>query len=166
MKSRRLFLLCLAFPFLYAGSCKKKPVEEIEVTGEVAQAPEVVVQVVAIQPDRAEPERAFGAQIFGQEFQEGARAWVGGSEVSQLTRVDENTLSAQVPGLAIGPQDVRVQPRRTEATLRGGLVADKQPMIPRKVCSATRSIHFELDKAKLDEDSGQALLDHMVCWRL
>ena len=164
MKSRRLLLLCFAFPFLYAGSCKKKPVEEIEGTGEVAQAPEVLVQVVAIQPDRAEPEQAFGAQIFGQEFQEGARAWVGGVEVSQLSRVDENTLNAQVSGLSIGPQDIRVlNPDGTEATLRGGLVVRQTANDPTEGLQCDKIvIHFELDKAKLDEESGQVLLDHMA----
>jgi peptidoglycan-associated lipoprotein len=165
MKSRQLLLIALAFPFIFAGSCKKKNGTE-EIVVEQVVAPEVTLQVVAIQPDRAEPETAIDAQIFGQDFKDGARAWVGSTELGSVVVQDENTLVVKVPGLAPGPQDIRVlNTDGAEATLRGGLVVRKTVDDPTEGLACDKIIiHFELDKAKLDEESAKVLTEHMACF--
>jgi len=165
MKSRQLFLIILAFPFLFAGSCKKKTDTE-EIAVEQVVAPEVSLQVVAIQPDRAAPETAMDAQIFGQDFKEGARVWVGATELSSVMVSDENTLSVSVPGLAAGPQDIRVlNTDGGEATLRGGLVVRMTENDPTEGLACDKIIiRFGLDDSKLADESAQVLTEHMACF--
>ena len=72
----------------------------------------------------------------------------------------------KVPGLAPGPQDIRVlNTDGVEATLRGGLVVRKTQNDPTEGLACEKIIlHFELDKAKLDEASAKVLTEHMPCF--
>ena len=160
MKSRNLLFVSLAFPFIFAGSCKKKKPDTETDTTEQVQTPEVTVQVVAIQPDRAEPGESFDAQIFGQDFREGARAWVGGMELSGVSVQDENTLVIQVPGMDAGPKDVRVlNTDGGEATLRGGLVVRKTADDPTEGLTCDKIvIHFELEDGTTNMKPGKGNL--------
>ena len=165
MKCRPVILVAVVFPFIFAGSCKKKSGTE-EIVEEQVTTPEVTLQVVAAQPDRAEPNQGVDVQIFGQEFEEGSRAWIGPTELAGVVWQDENTLAATVPGMDPGPYDIRVvNPDGVEATLRGGFVVRTTADDPTAGLACDKIvIRFELDQAKLDDASAEVLLEHMACF--
>jgi peptidoglycan-associated lipoprotein len=167
MTPRRLSLLLLLMPVLFAAKCRKdKDVEDDGADRIEIPPPEVELQVTAVEPDRPEAGKSFRAMIYGSAFEDGAQVWIGQDEMNTVVFRDANTLVVSVPALTPGGYDVRVRnPDGESATLRAGIVVrDSQPAIPPQ-CRSMR-IGFDLDSHGLNAEARQTLSAASVCFTL
>ncbi len=167
MTPRRLSLLLLLMPVLFAAKCRKdKDVEDDGADRIEIPPPEVELQVTAVEPDLPEAGKSFRAMIYGSAFEDGAQVWIGQDEMNTVVFRDANTLVVSVPALTPGGYDVRVRnPDGESATLRAGIVVrDSQPAIPPQ-CRSMR-IGFDLDSHGLNAEARQTLSAASVCFTL
>ncbi len=164
MPRRTILLLALALPFSMASKCRKKGDEEV-VLDETPAPPEVRLQVVSIEPSVVEPGKGFRAVVYGSDFQDGARAWIGDTPIAQAQVRDENTLAISVPALDTGTYDVRVDnPDGASATLRAGLTVRSRPDPTAGLdCSLVR-VHFDFDSSALTAEARRTLDEHLACF--
>lgn len=159
-----LLLLALS-PLLTAGKCKdKKPDTEEVGDGVEAASPELELQLISLDPDEIPPAKAAKTTIFGSGIEDGARVWVGGAPLSDVTWKGDNALLVGLPPMTAGEYDVRVQnPDGAEATLHGALWvnADYRDADADWTACGSFQVAFEFDSAALTAAS-RALLDGKV----
>lgn len=143
--------------------CGPKPPPDPPIDTDVVEAQgfDVELQVVSIDPSRQSAGSSFSAQVFGSNFEAGAKVTIG-DQLGQSVRVmDENTISMSVPAMAPGTYDVVVQNTDGErATLRRGLtLVDALPD-----CTFLR-VQFGYDEANLGPEASDAIAGLMPCYQ-
>lgn len=159
---RQVRLLLVLSPLLLAGTCKgKKVVDDDDLIGPGdANPPEVRLQLISLDPDEVAPGKAFSTTVYGSGIEDGARLWIGGAPMNDVSFRGENALYAKVPPLTAGEYDIKVQnPTGDEALLRSGLWVnpDYRDANAATACSQL-TVHFELDSASLSS-ADRAMLD-------
>jgi len=160
--SRWLVVLAVVLPFTVASKCGEKPPQEVEVVEDTPAPPEVLLQVISIDPDTVEPDQAFRAVVFGSAFEDGAEVWIGQNEIAAVDYRDSNTLAVAVPPLTMGAYDVKVRNLDGEtATLRAGLIARRSA--PLLDCDLVR-VPFDFDSAVVNADAQNVLRRKLPCF--
>lgn len=123
------------------------------------------VQVAVVTPGSIPVQQATSLRVTGAGFTEGATVSIDGDSADQTDRMDENTLTARIPGLPAGTYDVTVtNPDGASATLRGGLrVVDGALARYAPGCERV-TVYFGLDQAGLDADARAELQRRLTCW--
>jgi len=167
MTPRRLSLLVLLMPLLFAAKCRKdKDVEDDGSDLIDVLPPEIELQITAVEPGRPESGKSFRATIYGSDFSDGAEVWIGNDAMNTVVFRDENTLVVSVPALTPGAYDVRVRnPDGATATLRTGIVVRTGEVGIPPQCRSMR-IGFDLDSHAINAESRQALSEASACFSL
>lgn len=160
---RRLLLVLLVAPALFAAKCGKKVEDEVEPPDSGLNTPDVELQVVSVDPNFGTAGSAFAAEVFGNGFENGSMVRIGTTDADTRFR-DDSTLAITVPALSVGSYDVTVtNPDGTKATLRRGLtlVADDGAS---QRCRAL-TVRFGFDSSVLDATSRAAVDEAATCLR-
>jgi peptidoglycan-associated lipoprotein len=143
---------------LMTAGCPKAAPEPTPVP---VAAPEVTLQVSSVDPSKAQPNKAFAARVFGSGFEDGAKVWIGSTEMSQARVENANTIKMSVAGLAEGTFDIVVEnPDGTRSTLRGGLRVKTRTT----ECDFVR-VGFGFDSSKLDQGASASLDKALSCYQ-
>ena len=168
MPASRPHLLVVLIPLLFGFRCKHPPPpddeEEIE---DFHLDPEQELAVTALDPARVTPNTPLAARLYGSAFNPGARVFLGETALQKVEWLDEDSLSLQIPGLAVGTYDLRVaNPDGAQATLREALSVSEESTpaaIAALSCGSFR-VSFDLDQASLNEGAKAELERHAVCF--
>lgn len=158
----RAMMVFLFIPLLTASKCKKEPEPDPNDHGpDVVVPPEVELQVISIDPARGDAEQVFPAQIYGADFERGAKVMLSTFDAQQVDYIDENTLSIKVPALPTGSYDVIVaNPGGERAVLRKGLTLAESA--DTRACSHL-TLYFDLDKSELRSDAISVINANTAC---
>ena len=160
---RRLTLLVLLFPMIFAGKCRRDR-DVTDIGTEDVNPPEVTLQVTSIDPNRPAASEAFQAIVLGTGFEDGATVRIGDVTPTSTNVVDDSRIAIRVPALEPGGYDVQVRnPDGTTATLRAGVVVrSAQPSID-ATCRSMR-VNFGLDQSALDSNAQRPLPGYSACF--
>lgn len=160
MNPRRALLAVLLLPVLMANKCGKKPDDDnVDTDTSKLPSPSVKLQVAGIDPAFASANHEFRADVFGNDFQEGARVNLSGSAVTTEFQ-DDATLGVRIPSLPVGSYDVTVvNPDGGKATLRKGLTLTESMGMS---CSPV-TVRFDFDSAVLAPDTRSTLESAASC---
>lgn len=160
---RRTVPLLILLPAMLAGCPgRNKDKDKTDTdTDQQLPTPDTKLVVAGMDPATGLPDSAFDAEVFGTDFQRGARVSFSGTPASRTDYTDDGTLGVRVPALPAGTYDVTVtNPDGESATLRRGLtLASSQP----EGCPVV-TVHFELDSVGLFPDDVAALQRAATCW--
>ncbi len=158
-------LLVLCIPALLAGKgrCRKEvepPADEDAATVVEVADPAVELQVASVRPATLEAGIPATLHVFGAGFPEAAAVEIAGQNLSDVRRLDVNTLEVQVPGLAAGSYALTVRdPAGHRATLPAAL------SVVERVDDSCRhmAMYFDLDEASLSAAVREALDVALPC---
>jgi peptidoglycan-associated lipoprotein len=118
----RLAFLILLPVLVGAKKCGEEEVDPDDLIPTDLVPPEVTLQVISIDPAQGVTETPFAAQVYGAEFDEGAKVRVGNKVAPSVDFLSENTLGVTVPAMPAGIYDLTVtNPDGERAVLRRGV---------------------------------------------
>ena len=149
-RTRSLALFLALAPLALGSKCgpDETPVDDgpTDVT-----PPEVRLQVVSVDPAHGAIMTPWAAELYGAEFQQGAKVRIGDAVASRAEWQNENTLGITVPALPEGVYDVTVtNPDGEQAVLRRGVqvAGDASGAACRHMV-----VYFEFDSPDLRSDA-------------
>jgi peptidoglycan-associated lipoprotein len=155
-----LVLAFLAVPLL-GSRCTPTPEEPGATAPSTVNPPEMELQVVSIDPSRAQAGQPFEVTVFGSAFQAGASVRFQDREAERVAWTDGNTLEVQGPALEAGTYDVEVaNPGGARAVLRRGLAVTGSDASA--TCRSV-TVWFDLDSFEVRPDALQALQERASC---
>jgi peptidoglycan-associated lipoprotein len=120
-RTRSVFLVLLPV-LLGAKKCKEDTVDPDDLVPTDLVPPEVTLQVISIDPAQGTTDTPFAAQVFGAEFDEGAKVRIGNKVAPSVDFQSENSLGITVPAMPSGVYDLTVtNPDGERAVLRRGV---------------------------------------------
>ena len=163
--STGMVLIALVSPIFAGSSCKCKgaptPPPDTE-SDNLIQDISVKLQVSTVDPGEIQANEATDIAVYGGGFEQGASVRIGAALGTDVVVEDSSALSVKVPSLVPGTYDVTVtNVDGTSSSLRRGLTVRSGV---RADCTFLR-VHFDFDKAALDEASRVALDDKMSCFQ-
>ncbi|MFN7145234.1 MAG: OmpA family protein [Myxococcota bacterium] len=163
MRLGRSLVLASIFVLPLIAGCKKKVPPDVG-PGTDLPTPETTLQVAAIDPAFAPADRTLDAEVFGSDFENGARVSFNGAAATSVRYVDENALRVSIPAMPVGSYDVTVtNPDGTKATLRKGLTLTEGA--PATGACNSKTVHFELDSTVLSPETRRELDTLAACLR-
>lgn len=164
---RRLTLLALFFPMIFAANCRERRNVEVVDGGDVDPTPpQVTLQVTSVDPNRPAPNEAFQAIVLGSGFEEGATVRIGDIEPTTTNVVGDGRIAIRVPALDLGGYDVQVRnPDGTVATLRAGIVVRASEATTAAICRSMR-IGFDLDQSSINGAAQRQLGEYSSCFQV
>jgi peptidoglycan-associated lipoprotein len=162
MTTRTRLVLALVLTATAAGGCKKKkkPIETPEEETTAVATVEQALAVASVSPSTLQPNTPSTITVRGNGFQAGAKVWVGSAAATGVSVSGTSSLTASVPGLAVGTYDVQVgNPDGKSATLYQALTVEG--VSPE---CAQVTAYFDFDSFTLRGDSVSKLTDRLACW--
>ncbi len=160
-RTTRWSLVLLLVPMLTASKCRQDPPPDDTLD---IQGPEVMLQLISIDPASAKADQGFDAMLYGSEFADGMRVFFDEREAVSVTVLDGNTARVTAPGLPSGAVDVTVMnPGGERSVLRSGLIVRALNTTPaRKPCESA-TIYFEFDASTLTTESNRQVAELAAC---
>ncbi len=138
----------LVLPVLLGSRCGDEPDPDPDLLGPSdLTPPEVTLQVISIDPARGTPGTPFLAQIYGAEFDDGAKVRFGNKQSPRVDALNDNTLEVTVPAMELGTFDVTVtNPDGEHAVLRRGLSISGDAI---GASCRSLAVYFDFDSSEL-----------------
>lgn len=155
--------LALSMGVVMTG-CPKKP----PVTDPTTDPKPVELTVYSVKPSVGATDKALDITIMGSGFKDGAKAFVGETQVTDLQRSGDDTLRGVVPaGQKAGFYNVIVRnPDGKEATLQRAVkfeeAAPPKPDDTPMECSL-KPVYFDFDMSSLNDESQSILQANFSC---
>lgn len=158
----RWSLVLVLVPLLAGSKCRDKddppPDSDFDIQG-----PEVLLQLISIDPASAKADQGFDAMLYGSEFAQGMRVFFDEREAVSVTVVDGNTARVTAPGLPPGAIDVTVMnPGGERSVLRSGLIVRGNTQPERKACEEA-TLYFEFDASSLTPEANRHIAELASC---
>ena len=111
MLNKKLPLLLLASPFLFASKCKERRNQAITEDVVNVARPESTIQVTGIVPSSVPAGTTPRARITGTGFEKSANVFIGGQQVFGVQFMSPNELRINLPALTPGMYDISQEQR-------------------------------------------------------
>lgn len=169
MLNKKLPLLLLAAPFLFASKCKDRKNQAITEDVVTVARPESTIQVTGVVPSSVPAGTTPRARITGSGFRKEADVYVGGQQVFGAQFMSSNELHINLPALTPGMYDIRVKnndgsSHTAYGVLEVNLAEQAQATSVPSQCREDIVITFNVNEFALEGPEQYALREYNQCF--